>query len=371
MPPLGWKTARPEPISSGNENRSSSLPRRRWSRRSASASRSRCAVQLVLGRPRRAVDPLQLLVLLRTPPVGRRRTHQPDAVADQTGARQVGAAAQVLPDDLLRLATRATDVLVDAQAAQTDLDVSSVVPRAGRALEPDQLELVRLGGERGTRLVLGDVPAAEGLPLLHDPRHDLLEGFEVLRGEGGRDVEVVVEAVGDGRADAQPGLRVHLLDRLRQHVRGRVPQHREAVRGPDGHALDRRTRRQRGSQVRQHPVHAGDDDVASVGEQLRRGGALGTLAVDAVDGHGDLGHGILFESWFGAPDATDPPGPPRQAGSSLGRAPHAGTAMPARGPKSLDFTRWGGRLAKLRPFGLSLSRASVGDTGFEPVTSSV
>ena len=41
--PWGGSTARPDPISSGNENRSSSAPRRRWSRRSASASRSRWA----------------------------------------------------------------------------------------------------------------------------------------------------------------------------------------------------------------------------------------------------------------------------------------------------------------------------------------
>ncbi len=43
MPPLGWKTARPEPICSGMENRSSSEPSLRWSRFSASARNSRCA----------------------------------------------------------------------------------------------------------------------------------------------------------------------------------------------------------------------------------------------------------------------------------------------------------------------------------------
>ena len=41
--PLGWKTARPEPISVGNENRSSSAPILRWSRRSASSNRWRCS----------------------------------------------------------------------------------------------------------------------------------------------------------------------------------------------------------------------------------------------------------------------------------------------------------------------------------------
>ncbi|COX01435.1 Uncharacterised protein [Mycobacterium tuberculosis] len=42
MPPLGWKTARPEPISSGKLNRSSSTPSLRWSRRCASSMNSRC-----------------------------------------------------------------------------------------------------------------------------------------------------------------------------------------------------------------------------------------------------------------------------------------------------------------------------------------
>ena len=38
MPPLGWNTGRPLPISVGNENRSSSAPSLRWSRFSASVS---------------------------------------------------------------------------------------------------------------------------------------------------------------------------------------------------------------------------------------------------------------------------------------------------------------------------------------------
>ena len=44
------------------------------------------------------------------------------------------------------------------------------------------------------------------------------------------DVEVVVEAVGDRRADAELGLREHLLDRLGQHVGRRVPDDAAPVR---------------------------------------------------------------------------------------------------------------------------------------------
>ena len=101
-PPLGWKTARPEPISSGKENRSSSVPSLRWSRFSASASRSRCAFELVLGLPGGAVDALQLRVLLAAAPVRGGGAHQLER-RDAAGGRQVRTAAQVLPAPARRL----------------------------------------------------------------------------------------------------------------------------------------------------------------------------------------------------------------------------------------------------------------------------
>ena len=52
------------------------------------------------------------------------------------------------------------------------------------------------------------------------------------------DAEVVVEAVGDRRADAEVRLRVDALDGLREHVRGRVAQDAETVRAVDRHRLD-------------------------------------------------------------------------------------------------------------------------------------
>ena len=68
MPPLGWKTARPGPISPGKEKRSSSAPSLRWSRLGLFE-----AVQ-VRGEglrriPGRAVDALELRVLLVAAPV--------------------------------------------------------------------------------------------------------------------------------------------------------------------------------------------------------------------------------------------------------------------------------------------------------------
>ena len=67
---------------------------------------------------------------------------------------QVRAAAQVLPGQRRR---PRVEVVVDGQLAAADLDVGAVGGVAGvAALEADQLELVRLVGQLGARLVVGD-----------------------------------------------------------------------------------------------------------------------------------------------------------------------------------------------------------------------
>ena len=97
------------------------------------------------------------------------------------------------------------------------------------ALDADQLELVRLVGEFRARLVLGHDAALESLALPDDAVHLLLDGLQVVGGEGLLDVEVVVEAVGDRRTDAELRLGVDALHGLRHDVRGRVAQDVEAV----------------------------------------------------------------------------------------------------------------------------------------------
>jgi hypothetical protein len=145
----------------------------------------------------------------------------------------VRAAAQVAPH---LLAAARVEVVVDGQLAAADLhDLVGV----DVGLEVDQLQLVRLG----LQLVLGrvdrlDDAAGEPLRGLDDLLHALLERLEVLRGEGLLDVEVVVEAVADRRADAQLGLRELLLHGLGQHVRGGVPDDRATVLGVRGDRLD-------------------------------------------------------------------------------------------------------------------------------------
>ena len=129
------------------------------------------------------------------------------------------------------------EVVVDGELGAADLHhLVELVARA--ALEADQLELVRLVRELGARLVLGDDAAREALARLDDLLHPLLERREVVRGERALDVEVVVEAVADRRADAELGLGEQLLHRLGEHVRGRVPQHRAAVLGVDRDRLE-------------------------------------------------------------------------------------------------------------------------------------
>ena len=69
--------------------------------------------------------------------------------------------------------------------------------------------------------------------------HRLLEVLQVLGGERLGHVEVVVEAVGDRRTDAELRVGVRRLDGLRQHVRGRVPQDRQALLRLDAHRFER------------------------------------------------------------------------------------------------------------------------------------
>jgi hypothetical protein len=91
----------------------------------------------------------------------------------------VRAAAEVAPGGL----AVAGDVVVDRELA--DLDGRALGrARAGAAGEADELELERLVGHLGTRLVLGDDAADEPLVLADDPLHLLLDRLEVFGVKG-------------------------------------------------------------------------------------------------------------------------------------------------------------------------------------------
>ena len=135
--------------------------------------------QLVLGRPGGAVDALQLRVLLAAPPVRGRDAREGPAVADHAGARQMRTAAEVLPDDF----AVAVHVVVDRELAGADLDrraLGGLLARTGAALQPDQLELERLGGQFGACLLVADDATDEPLALADDALHLLVDGLQIF-----------------------------------------------------------------------------------------------------------------------------------------------------------------------------------------------
>ena len=96
--------------------------------------------------------------------------------------------------------------MVSSPAPDLDARALGRVGGSGAALEADQLDLVRLVLQLVERVGVGGHPAREPLALLDDLAHRGLDLDQVLGHERGLDVEVVVEAVLDRRADAEPGL---------------------------------------------------------------------------------------------------------------------------------------------------------------------
>ncbi len=172
------------------------------------------------------------------------------------------SAAEVLPDDLAVTG----GVVVDRQLALADLDRGAFGNLLARALEPDELELERLVRQLGARLFIGHDTAHEALALADDALHLLGDGLDVLRRERGLHAEVVVEAVGDGRADPEVRLRVDALHRLRQHVGSRVTEDVQSVRAVDRDRLDLVGLGHGRGEVLELAVDAHRDDV-SVSEQ--------------------------------------------------------------------------------------------------------
>ncbi len=240
-------------------------------------------LEVVLRRPGRAVDALQLLVGLVAAPVGRGRPHELEG-RDVAGRRQVRPAAQVLPRTLV-----ADEVVVDRQLGAADLDALAGVTSA---LEADELELELLLGQLGPGLVLGDDATREALALPDDVAHLLLDGREVLGRERPLGQEVVVEAVLDGRTDAEQRPGEQLLHGLGQHVRRRVAQHHQPVRRAERHRLDLVPGGDDVGQVAQLALDPGHSRVLDPGlAQQLAGGGPGRLSGDGQDGGGHSGGG--------------------------------------------------------------------------------
>ncbi len=122
---------------------------------------------------------------------------------------------------------------------------------AGRLHPLDDLDLVRLVGEQRQGVVGADLGAGERLVGLDDLAHPGLDRGEVVlaeRAPAGQ-LEVVVEAVLDRRADRVLGAREQLGHGLGHHVRRRVAQDVAALFGPLGDDGDRRVVGQRALEV--------------------------------------------------------------------------------------------------------------------------
>ncbi len=100
----------------------------------------------------------------------------------------------------------------------------------GKLLEPLQLEGVV--GEELPSLLLGDLPALEGEVLLHHLAHLGFDALEIFWGEGLGNVEIVIEALVDGRPESDAGGGDQLPHSRGQHVGRGVSQEGQGLRVP-------------------------------------------------------------------------------------------------------------------------------------------
>ena len=237
-------------------------------------------VQLVLLEEGRAVDALQHLPLLVAAPVRAGAVQQLE-VLEPPGVGHVRAAAQV-----------------DERTVRVRRDDLGGV---GEVVEP--LELERVVDEALARLRHADLLAHERILLRHHLAHLGLELLEVLGREGRRDLEVVVEAVVDGRAEADLRVGAQPSHRRGEDVRGRVAQHRERVGIALGEDAERAAAPQRRHEILDLAVHRdGDrgheqplaDRAHDVGrERAGRHHARGPVGEDEGElGSGDGGGGV-------------------------------------------------------------------------------
>ena len=120
----------------------------------------------------------------------------------------------------------------------------------------DQLDFVNLalGFHPGDGLVRIQLIPLERQRLLDDFFHLGLDFFENLGREWSFHIEIIVKAVVDRRADGKLCVGIQTLDRLRQHMGGRVAERMSAVRIVKGQNFQRAILRQRGAQIADHAV---------------------------------------------------------------------------------------------------------------------
>ena len=194
--------------------------------------------EVLTGEERGAVDPLEHLAAFVAAPVCAGRAEQP-VVLQSPGAGNVGPPAKV-------------------QEGAVPVDGDDFV--RGELLEA--LELEGVVGEEVSGLVPGHDPALEGMIGAGDFVHALLDGLQLLGREGLRDLEIVVEAVVDGRSEADSGTRHQLADGGGENMRGRVAQDAERLRIALGEQPDPGPVAERAGEVHHFAVRHGGEGGA-------------------------------------------------------------------------------------------------------------
>ena len=149
--------------------------------------------------------------------------------------------------------SRAGDVRAPAQIQKGSVPVDGdllVVADLAQALQ-----LERVVREEVAGLLARHHLALEGVIGLDHGGHALLDGRDLLRREGLGDVEVVVEAVVDRGAEADPGGRHELAHGGREDVGRRVAEHAQRLRVALGQQPDLGAVRKRAREVADFAVH--------------------------------------------------------------------------------------------------------------------
>ena len=177
----------------------------------------------------------------------------------------------------------------------------------------DDLSFEGLVHKEGEPLVDGVLVTDERLVLGHDLAHSGLDAAQVVVAEVGptRELEVVVEAVLDDRADGVVGTRPQAEHRLGQHMGGGVAEHRPAGIGIGGDHLHFGAVGDRGSEVDLGAVErSGHGRLGQAGADrlcdLHGGGALVELLGGSIrKSNNDGCHGIAFLQLVGGRRAMD------------------------------------------------------------------
>ncbi len=239
--------------------------------------------ELLLGEERRAVDAREHLTLGVATPVGAGRGQQLDGL-DALRARPVRTAAEV--------GERAVGVEADRRQRRVGVGVVHQV------LDELDLVVLLLGLEALERRLDADVLALEVLVGVDVLAHLLLDAIEVRVGDGHTlgELEVVVEAVLDRRADRDLHAGIELHHRGGEHVGGVVADDVQRVRALGRDDLQRRTGHERACEVAHLAVLAhGERGAGEAGADRRggvgAGGAVGERELRAI-GKGDV-HGLI------------------------------------------------------------------------------